>query len=113
MSSCPGRTVILVDTAVSRLWGMGLNGGSVRSSIALIGLIITWLAGAAGFVWGLIIIYEALGGLGVIVGFILFPITITVAPLLAAIFWGAWAPFLVLLGAGITGRVMMTAGGME
>lgn len=84
----------------------------VRSGIAVVGLIITWLAGAAGFLWGTLIMYAAFGALGVIVGFFIFPITITVAPLLAAIFWGAWIPFLVLLGAGITGRVLMTADGV-
>lgn len=64
--------------------------------------------------WGLIllvaIVNEVAGFLGVVLGFMLFPIMFAAAPWYAGVVWGNWLPLMVCYGGGIFTAILFGLG---
>ena len=60
-----------------------------------------WIVGIWSFVLGIQVIYQGEGWLGLILGVIIFPALIYLAPIYAIIFFGNWFPALVAYGGSI------------
>ena len=68
------------------------------------------VCGLWGFILELSIIYQAVGLWLVIVGIVLFPVTLAVAPWYALIAYGNWFPLALIYGGGIAGSIIGSIG---
>jgi hypothetical protein len=75
---------------------------------------VTFIAGGIwGFFLSLEIVQDWLGDiLGFILGVLVFPILITIAPLVEGLSNSNWMPFLVVYGSMAIGTVLVVIGGM-
>jgi len=66
--------------------------------------------------WGLIllvgVVNEIAGFLGVVIGFILFPVMFAAAPWYAAVAWGNWLPLIVCYGGGVLTAILYGLGSL-
>jgi len=78
--------------------------------------VVGYIAIAAFGLWGLVIelaIIEHVAGFwGMVVGFMILPLMLTVTPLYALIAWGNWFPLLIVYGGGIFAFTMIGVGGL-
>ena len=75
-----------------------------------VGYLVGIICGIWGFLLDLAIVKEAAGFWGVVAGFVLMPVTFTVAPWYAGIAWGNWFPLLICYGGGIVATVIIVGG---
>lgn len=78
-----------------------------------LGMLVYFLGGMVALFINILIIKEVLGVVGVILGIVLFPFLITIAPWYALFAWGHWTPLLITYGTMIIGTGFMAIGGEE
>jgi len=72
--------------------------------------IIYIVAGLWGFIICLGIVADALGFVGTVIAFVLFPVTFAAAPWYAALAYGNWFPLILVYGGGIGASVLYGIG---
>ena len=75
-----------------------------------LGCIVFAIFGLWGFIIELVIINEVAGFWGLVIGFMLLPVTFVVAPWYALVAWGNWFPLLIVYGGGISAAVLFGIG---
>ena len=83
-------------------------------TIAGFGCLVWGIWGIVGLLVNLGVVHDAIGWgfFGIILAFIFFPFTITVAPFYALVAWGDWLPLIVTYGGGLMGIIIMVIGGI-
>ena len=81
-----------------------------KAGVGDLGSALFVIVGLVGYLWGLAILWQGLGVIGVAVGFVLFPATITLAPLGAGLAWGEWDASVVVYGGTVVAWVLMGLG---
>ena len=86
---------------------MGKGIGAILKGLGYVAWVIL---GMWGFVLCLVIINHAAGFWGIVVGFVVFPVTFLAAPWYAGITMGNWFPLLICYGGGIIGAILVGLG---
>jgi len=84
--------------------------GTVGGILKTIAVIMWIVVGLAGFLLELIIVEEAAGFWGVVLGITFLPAVLLAAPWYALVAWGNWLPLLVVYGGGISAAILYGVG---
>jgi len=81
-------------------------------TIAGFGCLVWGIWGIVGLLVNLGVVHDAIGWgfFGVILAFIFFPFTLTIAPFYALVAWGEWLPLIVTYGGGLMGVTIVAIG---
>lgn len=85
---------------------------AIGGFFTILGYIAFVVFGLWGFIIELIIVNYVAGFWGMVVGFMILPVTLIVAPWYALVAWGNWFPLLIVYGGGILGFIMVGIGMM-
>lgn len=94
------------------IFGKGEN--RMRNTLGSIFKVLAGIVFAIFGLWGLIIelaiVNQAAGFWGVVIGFLVLPITFAVAPWYALVAWGNWFPLVIVYGGGIAAAALFFIG---
>ncbi len=76
----------------------------------VLGVIIWVIFGLWGFIIEVAIVNQVAGFWGLVVAFMLLPITLAVTPWYALVAWGNWFPLVIVYGGGIVGTLFFGIG---
>lgn len=82
----------------------------IGSFFVILGYIAYAIFGVWGFIIELAIVNHAAGFWGVVIAFIIAPVTLVAAPWYALVAWGNWLPLLIIYGGGIFATVLCGIG---
>jgi hypothetical protein len=80
------------------------------SFFKICGMLIFWIAGIVGFILCLGVVANNLGFIGTVIAFMLFPVTILVAPWYEALANSNWFLVLLIYGGGIVSAIFGAIG---
>jgi len=83
---------------------------SIGTFFKILGYVAYAIFGLWGFIVELAIVNYAAGFWGVVIAFVIAPITLVTAPWYALVAWGNWFPLLLVYGGGILAAVLCGIG---
>ena len=78
----------------------------------VLGGIMFFIFGLSGFIVELVIVNHVAGFWGVVIGFVILPVTLVAAPWYALVAWGNWVPLAIVYGGGIVAAVFFGIGSL-
>jgi len=84
---------------------------SLGALLSGLGAVAFFVFGLWGFILELIIVNQAGGLLGIVVGIVVLPVTFVAAPWYALVAQGDWLPLAVVYGGCVVAGLMVAAGG--